>query len=116
MRLAIFILGLLLGIALTVTIYSTLPFHWDGAGYWKRVDKNKGKIILVIGHDPKCRHIRESFGSICGYHGYDDEEDRKWDEFFVVSFKDKEEAFRLRDELMKIIQEGKNANRSNNGQ
>lgn len=113
MRLITLLMGFGLGVVLTVVIYSTLPMHWDNSGYWKRAEKNKGKIVVVIGYDPNCRHICETFESI------NQHQDREWNESFVVSFKDKNNAFKLRGEVIKTINdflENDNANSSNYGQ
>jgi len=92
------IMGLLLGVAFTVVFYSTMPIRWDYNSYWKKIDKNDGKIVIVIGSDPTCKNISHSYCSLGGPH-----EDGRWEEFLVVSFRDRVEALKVRNELLKVI-------------
>jgi len=110
MKTGIFLAGLFLGIALTFLALKSIPR--DNESLWKRADNLEGKIVIIIGNNPKAEHPYESWGIFQLHKG---KEDGRWDEFCVVQFETRQDALKARDKILNNLEKRGDASSNING-
>lgn len=98
-----FIVGLVVGILLTVALVLSLPLAFEDAGHRQQVRRliKSDKIIIVIGCDEKMEHLNSTI-SMIGCTGME-KNGNQYDEWVVKSYKNKADADKIKQHILLML-------------
>lgn len=95
--------GMLVLAVLVWALPNTYHPNYSGTGKFL-LEKQKGRITIVIGFDPCLRHINHGSGvGACGSSLQSKMWDGAWDEWYVKSYRNSAEAEIARNHVMQVL-------------